>query len=72
MDVFKYASRIHTDISLLNKFSQLQHVSFGNENEDGFICPYLCLSKLHDNFPVGYVVYLLKAEVNRQCEQQSS
>lgn len=39
---------------------------FENENEDSFICLYLCLSKLHDNFPVGYVVYLLWDEVNRR------
>lgn len=46
-------------------FSQLQRVSFRDENEDGFICPYLGLSKLHDNFPVGYAVYLLRAKVKK-------
>lgn len=39
--------------------------TFGNENEDDFICPYLSLSKPHDNFPVGCAVYPLKAGVRK-------
>lgn len=61
--VLMFLHRTDTDLSLMKKLKPA--VSFGNENEDGIICPYLCLTKLHDNFPVGNVVYLLKAEVNR-------
>lgn len=42
------------------------HVLSEKENGDDFICLYLRLSKLHDNFPVGHIVYLLWAEENRR------